>query len=580
MINFKRVKFKNFLSTGNIPNEIQLDKNKTTLIVGDNGAGKSTVLEAISFALYGKALRNVNKPQLVNSITNKHLLVELEFSIGSKQYLIRRGMKPNIFEIYVDGNLINQDSAAKDYQEILETQILKLNHKSFSQIVILSIANYTPFMKLTASARREVIEDLLDIQIFSVMNSLLKDKINANKNEIQENEFAIRLIDNKIELQRKHLAEISKNTADTIKKRKLEIKGHQRDNTIEQKAIKEFEKKKTKIEDSLEKARKENSKIVDFSNRLKIVSGKISQIKRDISFLETTTTCPTCKQEIDSDHKQHELNAKTKLLKSAQGAETQLQERIKTINESYKTEEFGDVLAAISTYQKEISILVNSITEKKTLIATKLHFIAMFEKEIEGLQKKIVESTKDNSMLSEYMTEKSNLIEKQESLIRQRELYNYASQLLKDGGIKTRIIKQYVPIMNKLINKYLSQMEFFVQFELDETFKETIKSRFRDEFTYESFSQGEKLRIDLALLFCWRAIAKLRNSSSSNLLFMDEILDSSLDAGGVEEFIKIIESLTSDTNTFIISHRGDSMIDKFNHVIRFQKIKNFSKIVE
>jgi DNA repair exonuclease SbcCD ATPase subunit len=579
MIRFKSISYKNFLATGNIPNKIQLDKNKTTLISGENGAGKSATLEAISFALYGKAIRNINKPQLINSITGKHLLVELEFSIGSKEYLIRRGMKPTIFEIHVDGKLLNQDSASRDYQEILEKQILKLNHKSFSQIVILSIANYTPFMNLTAAARREVIEDLLDIQIFSVMNSLLKDKINENKNDIQENEFAIRLIDNKIELQRKHLAEINKNTSDTIKKRKLEIKGHQRDNAIEQKAIKGYENQKTKLESALDKAKKENVKIIDLNARLKIVSSKISQIKKDISFLETTTTCPTCKQEIDASHKQQELDAKNRLFESARTAEIQLSKKIEGIDSNYKGKTEG-VVSAISSFQQEISKLVNQITEKKTLVATKLHFISMFEKEIETLEKKITQDTEGNTILASYQIEKTALIENQKKIIRQRELYNYAAQLLKDGGIKTRIIKQYVPIMNKLINKYLAQMEFFVQFELDETFKETIKSRFRDEFTYQSFSQGEKLRIDLALLFCWRAIAKMRNSSSSNLLFMDEVLDSSLDVNGVDEFIKIIESLTTDTNTFIISHRTDAMLDKFEHHIQFKKVKNFSKMVE
>lgn len=571
MIRFKKVKYKNFLSTGNIPTEIQLDNHKNTLIIGENGAGKSTVLEAISFALYGKALRNVNKPQLINSIVGKHLLVELEFSIGSKEYLVKRGMKPTIFEIYVDGKVINQDSASKDYQEILETQILKLNHKSFSQIVVLSIANYTPFMKLTAAARREVIEDLLDIQIFSVMNSLLKDKIAVNKNDIQENEYAIRLIDQKIELHKKHIAEISKNHTETIKQRKSSIKEYQAENKLSQTDINNFEKKKSKLQTTLDKYKKDKETLDDLLSRFRVVQTKRVQIEKEITFYQTTTSCPTCKQKIDDDHKQHEVTGKNRLLVEAKRAESKLQEKIQGLRES---------VANIQSIQSEISTIDADIAEKKALITSKTHFIKLFQEEIETLQNKIVKYTEDNSVLVKLNQEIDNAKSTKENLIRQREVYNFASQLLKDGGIKTRIIKQYVPIMNKLINKYLAQMEFFVQFELDETFKETIKSRFRDEFTYDSFSQGEKLRIDLSLLFCWRAIAKLRNSSSSNLLFMDEIMDSSLDVGGVEEFLKIIESLTNDTNTFIISHRGDTMIDKFGNVLKFQKVKNFSKLVE
>jgi len=571
MIKFKKISYRNFLSAGNIFTTVNLDQFKNTLIIGENGAGKSSVLEAISFALYGKSMRNVNKPQLINSITGKGLLTEIEFSIGGKSYLVRRGMKPNIFEIYIDDKLLNQDSAARDYQEILETQILKLNHKSFSQIVVLSISNYVPFMKLTAAGRREVIEDLLDIQIFSVMNSLLKEKVVQNKIGLQENEYETRLVQNKIQMHRKHMAELAKNNKEIIHERKEKIKWYQEQSRLHAASIKSEEKALKVLNKKSTIAGEISKKLAKATSDGRLVTDKRKTIQASITFYETNTICPTCKQELDLEHKEHEITKKARILLAATQASEKLEKTIEKLQASLvEYEGVGD----------EISKACKSITESDVHILTNNRVIESLKQEIVELEKKI-NKTKDDSKSFKLLSEElNNSIQKKEMLIRQREIYSMASQLLKDGGIKTRIIKQYIPIMNKLINKYLAQMEFFVQFELDETFKETIKSRFRDEFTYDSFSQGEKLRIDLSLLFCWRAIAKLRNSSSSNLLFMDEILDSSLDAGGVEEFIKIINSLTSDTNTFIISHRGDSMIDKFENIIKFEKVKNFSKIIE
>jgi DNA repair exonuclease SbcCD ATPase subunit len=573
MIKFKKVKYKNFLSTGNIFSEIQLDTHKNTLIIGENGAGKSTVLEAISFALYGKPMRNINKPQLVNSITKKDLMVELEFGIGLKNYLIRRGMKPNIFEIYTDDKLLNQDSAARDYQQILETQILKLNHKSFAQIMVLSVTNYTPFMELPAAGRREVIEDLLDIQIFSVMNILLRDKISTNKLDIQDADYQIKLVTNKIELVKKHHADLKRASIDTINLRKNSIKSYKEENAQLHRDI-ELQTKEIKSISKQITARKEKvAKLNEAMSRVQFVDEKVGKIRKEIDFYKTNASCPTCKQEITEDHKAHVVGQKTNLLTEAAKTTKKLQDVVSKLQSG---------IADLEELSLKYDALNKSITEKNTKIISNNGFIQLLFEEIQNLESKIHKAKTDNSEMDKLNEELNIVNSRYQKCIRQRELYTMASQLLKDGGIKTKIIRQYVPIMNKLINKYLTQMDFYVQFELDETFKETIKSRFRDEFTYASFSQGEKLRIDLALLFCWRAIAKLRNSSSSNLLFMDEILDSSLDPSGVEEFLKIIESLTKEanTNTFIISHRGDSVIDKFENIIQFKKEKNFSKIVE
>lgn len=569
MINFHAVRFRNFLSTGNVFTEIFLDKNNRTLICGENGSGKSTILEAISFALYGKPMRNINKPQLVNSITGKRLLVELEFSISNNQYLIRRGMKPNVFEIYKNDKLLDQDAAVRDYQEMLETQIIKMNFKSFSQIFMLSIANYTPFMKLTAASRREVIEDLLDIQIFSVMNTLLKEKIAINKESILACDYEIKLIENKIEMNRKHVKELHQNNKDIIRDKKARIKKYKEANKEHASNIKAIQED---IKD-LEKRMRDKERTSDeLDSKFKIfddVKRKVKRIQSDIDFYTSSTSCPTCKQEIDEDHKTVELKKKKDLLKEATKASEAMEKGIQDLQEKM------DVFMSL---QSEMNKFNHEISDINFKLLTNLQLVESLQEEVISLEEKIVKTKQDNSTEKKLMQDYASENAKKDELIEEREILGMASQLLKDGGIKTRIIRQYIPVINKLINKYLGAMDFFVHFELDETFKETIRSRFRDDFSYDSFSQGEKLRIDLALLFTWRAIAKMRNSASSNLLFMDEILDSSLDADGIEEFLKIISNLTTDTNVFIISHRSQIMADKFDHIIRFEKNRNFSRI--
>lgn len=566
MIHFKKVSYQNFLSTGNKATVIQLDKNKNTLIVGKNGAGKSTVLEAISVGLYGKTMRNINKPQQVNTMTGKGMMIEIEFAIGVKNYLVRRGIKPTVFEIFMDGKLIDQDSASRDYQEILENQILKLNHKSFSQVVVLSIANYVPFMRLPAAGRREVIEDLLNIQIFSLMNVLLKQKIADNKSDLTKNDYDIRLIENKIEMHKKHIEEINQNTEEMIAQRRLNIQAHQSDNNICQQNIETLQSDLAIHRAAAAEKDGIGEQLTATFTLHKAVLDKCKKIEKEIAFYLANTTCPTCKQQIEETYKLTEVEKKNTTLAEACNAVTKLDDKISRLRAS---------MAEYQRTQKIISELNSEITAHNNKIITNRQIIEAIEQEIVALASHTVTDDSTSHALNDELMAATR---RKETLIREREIFLMGAQLLKDGGIKTRIIKQYIPIMNKLINKYLAQMDFFVQFELDETFKETIKSRFRDEFTYDSFSQGEKLRIDLALLFCWRSIAKLRNSASTNLLFMDEILDSSLDSYGVDEFLKIIGDLTNDTNCFIISHRGDQMIDKFENVIRFRKVKNFSQI--
>lgn len=567
MIHFKVCRYKNILSTGNAWTEIHLDKNKSTLIVGDNGAGKSTILDAISFALYGRAFRNINKPQLLNSINQKSLMVELVFEIGKDEYLIKRGMKPTIFEIWKNGDLLNQDAASRDYQAYLEESVLKMNFKSFGQIVVLGSSTFVPFMQLPAKARREVIEDLLDIQIFTTMNSLLRDKVSSNKDEILEIKYKIELLNNKIDSAEEHNRSIAAIKKDEV----MRIKKDMRDQIV---FVEEENTKINELNDAIlastslivgkDEVTKSHSKVGDEIRSLEVKKKSTIKLK---SFYETHDNCPSCKQGIEHDFK-----------------ETTIAEHTTEIAEiDAKTETLLNEKGILEVRLEEIAKIEAEINSIRLKVGEHNANINMAKRSLKSLKSKLEEAEQereeiDSANIVALNAELNGHHARQTELFDDKEVLAVVGSLLKDGGIKTRIIRQYVPVMNKLINKYLSAMDFFVDFQLDEAFNETIKSRFRDIFSYASFSEGEKLRIDLALLFTWRAISKLRNSTSTNLLIMDEIMDSSLDNSGTEEFLKIINDLTNDSNIFIISHKGDQLFDKFDHVIRFEKVKNFSRI--
>ena len=569
MILFKKLRWMNLLSTGNQFTEIILNRSKSTLILGENGSGKSTILDALMFVLYGRPFRNINKPQLMNSITGKGLLVEIDFSIGRKEYLIRRGIKPNIFEVFQNGVMINQNSDIREYQEMLEKNILKMNHKSFGQIVVLGSANYVPFMQLPAGARREVIEDLLDIQIFSVMNTLLKEKHTQNKADIRDAEYQIELIDQKIEMTVKHISSLQINNDELVSSKEQMVVNLQCQIDEATKNVDNLKQYIDSLSESIADTRsitEKKSKIIELENSLET---KIRSLKKEVQFFNNHDNCPTCKQGIEHEFKETRISDRQSQLTEVESALVKLGNKIDSINSR---------VDEITKTNIEITKLNNKISEHNSDIRSWNNSITTIRKEIESIRNNTSQIDTSQNEINALRKDLVKNNKQKYDLIAQKEILDIASSLLKDTGIKTRIIKQYVPIINKLVNKYLAALDFFVNFELDEKFTETIKSRFRDEFSYASFSEGEKMRIDLALMFTWRAIAKLRNSASTNLLIMDEVFDSSLDVGGTEEFLKILDGLTSDSNVFIISHKGDQLYDKFHSVVRFEKHKNFSRI--
>ena len=571
MIFFKKIRWKNFLSTGNIFTEVDFTKSTTTLIVGENGAGKSTILDALSFVLYNKPFRNINKPQLVNAINKKDLLVEIEFDIGLQSYKIVRGIKPSIFEVYHNNKLLNQDSSVRDYQEVLEKQILKLNHKSFCQVVILGSASFVPFMQLSSMHRREVIEDLLDIQIFSIMNTLLKTKIQLLSTTITETSYNIDLVKEKITLNEDMIKTLRTNSDNAIKEKQSIIAETESRIKLENNQVVEL---MVQVQD-LQKQISDQQMVKGKQHKLEVLKGqienKINKLEKDIEFFENHDNCPTCRQEIDNQFKCDTISSRKVQIDETKTGVEQLSQELTNINNR---------LNAINDINNEIISLNMRITVHNTNISALNEYIGKVNQEIQGLSKTHQNNAKDTNKLAALKSELNNLEESKIGYTNDMELYRVGAAILKDTGIKSKIIKQYVPIINKLINKYLAAMDFFVNFELDENFNETIKSRFRDEFSYASFSEGEKMRINLAILFTWRAIAKLRNSASTNLLIMDEIFDGSLDSTGTEEFMKILNQLTLDTNTFIISHKTDQLSDKFQNVLRFTKVKNFSQVMQ
>jgi DNA repair exonuclease SbcCD ATPase subunit len=565
MIILEFIRWQNFLSTGNIFTEIVLNDAKTTLISGNNGSGKSTVMDAICFVLFNKPFRKINKPQLVNTITGKDLLVEIEFSVGDASYLIRRGYKPNIFEIFKDGVLLNQDAANRDYQQYLEENILRTNYKTFCQVEILGNANFVPFMSLPSAQRRMVIEDLLDIQIFSVMNSVLKSHVSGNKDDLESVDNDIKLTEKTIELKKQHKKEMEENLAEIIAKKKETI--------LEQKLI--IKLNQEKIDKLTDKIKEFNGRIKDRENiedsmaktndAMKRTHKLIKSLKDDIQFYEKNPICPQCDQNIDEDFKIGAIGQKTKLVEK--NSELFLELKIFWEDLTEKNEDINKVL--------------NNIEKANSRIQTYLANIKVANTLINSIQDDIDNAHKPKSTeFEEEETKLKTLHEDKMELLHERELYSVASIMLKDTGIKTEIIRQYLPVMNNLINKYLEEMEFYCQFHIDESFSETIKSRHRDDFSYTSFSEGEKMRINLAILFTWREIARMRNASPFNLLILDEIMDSSLDASGTDEFLFILNNLTKDNNVIIISHKHDQIADKFDKTIKFDKVKNFSRIIK
>ena len=542
------------------------------MIVGENGSGKSTILDALCYVLFSRPFRRVTKKQLVNSVNTKGTSIEVEFTVGKNSYKVHRSIKTwgsQPFEIYVNGQMINQTGDSKDYQEHLETNILKLNFKSFTQIVILGSSSFIPFMQLSGPQRREIIEDLLDIKIFSSMNVILKDKVNDNKTRVTELKYHIDLVKDKIEVQRKFIDEIKQSNNEKIDKNKEEIEKTQATILRSRQKTETLEAQVKELQEKIKDKNKLQNKLGSITAMEESMEAKIKQLKKDIQFYETHDECPTCNQTIGKELKEKNTKKKEEKLVEVQQGLVELGKKYEEINE--KVAHALNISDLVSSKQTEHSKESANITALNSYI-TKLN-----EENISlGSDRKDV--SKENKKLATLTRQLTDGKKKQEELVHEKTLYEVAGILLKDQGIKTKIIKQYVPIINKLVNKYLAAMDFFVNFELDENFSENIKSRHRDEFTYDSFSEGEKMRIDLALLFTWRAIARMKNSTNTNLLILDEVFDASLDNNGCDEFLKLIHQLGGEQNVFVISHKGDLLQDKFFSTIRFEKHKNFSRI--
>ena len=567
MIHFTKVRWKNFLSTGNAFTEIQLDKNDSTLIVGENGAGKSTMLDALCFGLYGKPFRKVKKDQLINSVNGRDVLVEIELRTHDHQYTIRRGIKPSLFEIIEDGVLIDQDAAARDYQEMLEKHILKLSMKSFTQIVILGSSSFVPFMQLTTNVRREVIEDLLDIRVFSSMALLLKDRIATNRQSYTLVENDINNVLNNIKLQEKLRQDLAQEKSEKIDEylarieeaRKTLMRNEAEAATIE-----------TEIDEFLEQIDDKETVSTRIQKILNLESNlekKKANARKTIKFYHDNDECPTCTQTIDSAIKCEKIDEKEKVV-------SEVDDALQTLQSSLGEAELR--LSEITRVQREISSRQHLLRDIHSAIKTSQKEISLWDREIESAKQKT--TSFNESTILELKEQQNTFLNRKNEILEDREMFDLASIILRDSGIKSRIIKQYIPVINTLVNKYLAAMDFFVKFELNESFEEKILSRHRDDFTYDSFSEGEKMRIDLSLLFTWRSIARMKNSAHTNLLILDEVFDASLDANGCDEFLKLIHSL-ENSNIFVISHKGDVLHDKFSNTLRFTKQKNFSRIM-
>ena len=569
MIIFKTISWQHFLSTGDQPTIVSLDKSPTTLIIGENGSGKSTILDALTFGLFGKPFRNINKPQLVNAINEKGLLVEIDFSIGKKNYTVKRGVKPNLFEILLDGKMLDQTANVRDYQDYLEKVILKLNYKSFTQIVLLGSSSFESFMQLKLSDRRAIVEDLLDIQIFSSMNGILKHKNAELKDDMSTLEIERTLYNQKIEIQEDYIKRLQEDNEEIIFDKYRNVRDYLKQKDYAVGTLNIIKSEILALSDKIlteDKVQKKSSEFGTLRNKIEI---KLKQDQKELKFYEKNSTCSTCKQVINDEFKKERVDDISKGIEEKEDGLNKILSEIDTIEQ--QLEEFRSIGRKIAENNKRVAGTESSIQSLEINIERT-------QGEIEKLKnKKKLDNSVENMLQSLKESLEENLKDCAE-LSETKQLYEYAHELLRDTGIKTKIIRQYVPIINKYVNKYLNDLDFLINFSIDENFSETIRSQYRDEFSYASFSEGEKMRIDLALLFTWRQVAKLKNSVNTNLLIMDEVFDSSLDADGTDAFLKIINSMDADTNVFVISHKGEILFDKFLSTIKFTKERNFSKI--
>lgn len=569
MILFKTIRFKNFLSTGNQFTEFNLTQNTTTLIIGTNGAGKSTVLDALTFSLFGKPFRKINKPQLPNTVNEKDCVAEVEFSIGSIEWKVRRGIKPNIFEIYRNGKLLDQSASAVDQQKWLEQVVLKMNYKSFTQIVILGSSSFIPFMQLTAANRRDVIEDLLDIKIFSSMNTIIKEKIRQVKDEVRTLELSRESVSEKMKMQEEFIEELENRGNANINTNKEKISNLDKEIGVYMEKSNKTNEKVTKLIEKQEKLTDVGKKLVKLNNLKGKISQKVSTITKEHKFFNENTVCPTCTQSIEEEFR---LNRIT----DAQNKAKELKKGYQDLEETIKSEQERE--RQFLALSQEITDLTHGISQNNTRISFNQKQIRDLEHEIQTITENLANRNSEHEKL-EAFKKKLNTTEKElESKKDSYRYYDFSYGLLKDGGVKSQIIKKYLPLINQQVNRFLQMMDFYINFSLDEEFNETVQSPIHEDFSYASFSEGEKMRIDLALLFTWREVAKYKNSVNTNLLIMDEVFDSSLDGFGTDDFLKIIRFVIKDANIFVISHK-DGLQDKFDNVIRFEKVKGFSRMV-
>ena len=569
MIRFKTIKWKNFLSTGNSWTQINFENSATTLIIGTNGAGKSTVLDALTFVLFNKPFRRINKPQLVNSTNEKDCRVEIDFNVGTREYRVVRGIKPAVFEIYVDGKMMNQDAAAADQQKYLENNILKLNYKSFTQIVILGSSTFVPFMQLPAAGRREVIEDILDIRIFSAMNAVVKDKIRQNREEVKVLDLKKDNLADKVEMQKEFIRHLEEEAQQEIERKKTKISElNQGIQTLTENTT-SLQQQENVQRTTLESLSFDTSKVRKLGNLRGKITQKVSTLSKELQFFKDNTVCPTCTQSIEEEFRLNKIA-------DAQNKEQELTQGLQDLETAIKEEEERE--GQWISLSKEVSKLSNDISQNNTRVSGLQRQIGDLGNEIQRitdqLQNRNTEHEKLNQLQEQLNTTYEELVQSKEDVSYKDFIYS----LLKDGGVKTKIIKKYLPLINRQVNRYLQMMDFYINFNLDEEFNEKVQSPIHEDFSYASFSEGEKMRIDLALLFTWREVAAFKNSTNTNLLIMDEVFDSSLDGFGTDEFLKIIRYVIKDANIFVISHK-DGLQDKFQSVIQFEKVKGFSRMV-